>query len=241
MKAIIQKILGRYGYRIVNFRKTESSPGKSHLLDIARILQHIQSPMIFDVGANRGQSAIQFNEFFRKPTIHSFEPTPSTFDVLKKKCTELANAKPWNFAVGSEKGMLKLHENTFSEMNSLLPKTKLAWGEELSQIQVEVITLDEFAAEQGIEFIHLLKSDTQGFDMEVFKGAKDLMMKDKIGLLFFEVTFVELYENLPKLGELFTLLESNRFKLIGIYDHNYIDGKLGWCDLLFVNNKFSTI
>ena len=39
-------------------------------------------PIIFDVGANKGDSAILFNRVFSSPTIHSFEPNPKIFKVL---------------------------------------------------------------------------------------------------------------------------------------------------------------
>jgi hypothetical protein len=46
-----------------------------------------------------------------------------------------------------------------------------------------------------VQFIDLLKSDTQGFDLEVLKGAQGLLDARKIRLIYLEVTFQKLYEH----------------------------------------------
>lgn len=35
------------------------------------------SPIIFDIGANQGQSIVRFKKMFESPRIYSFEPTPN--------------------------------------------------------------------------------------------------------------------------------------------------------------------
>ena len=42
-----------------------------------------QNPVIFDVGANQGQS-IEDSKNFAEPTIHAFEPIKDEYDKLLK-------------------------------------------------------------------------------------------------------------------------------------------------------------
>ena len=53
--------------------------------------------------------------------------------------------------------------------------------------------------------VDILKSDTQGYDFEVFKGAQQAMRDNRIGLLYFEFIFSDMYKNLPPFDEVFRL------------------------------------
>jgi hypothetical protein len=50
-------------------------------------LYKIKNPIIFDVGANVGQSIERFSSVFKDEEckIYSFEPTPKLFQILKNK------------------------------------------------------------------------------------------------------------------------------------------------------------
>jgi FkbM family methyltransferase len=239
MKQSIQKALGLMGYQIVNLAKAQEKQGLDYCRDMARIFGARHPKVMIDVGANEGQTAKRLSAAFPSASVHSFEPSPATYRILAENCKHDANIKTWNHAVGSACGSLEFHENSYSDMSSALRKTDLAWGEEVSSISVPVRTLDSFAEEQGIAYIDVLKSDTQGFDLEVFRGAERLLDENRIGLIFFEITFMNLYVNLPEPGELFRYLESKNFRLAGIYDLNYRSGLLGWSDFLFLHNGFA--
>jgi FkbM family methyltransferase len=90
------------------------------------------------------------------------------------------NVKSWNYGVGSSNAILEFIENSHSEMSSFLRPSKYSWGKVEKTTNVEVITLDSFTKDQNIEFIHILKSDTQGYDFEVFKGADTLLSENRI-------------------------------------------------------------
>ena len=49
-----------------------------------------QNPVIFDVGANQGQSIERFKKIFAEPTIHAFEPIKDEYDKLLKKYSKSA-------------------------------------------------------------------------------------------------------------------------------------------------------
>jgi hypothetical protein len=54
---------------------------------------------------------------------------------------------------------------------------------------IEIRTLDSFCAEQSINRIDLLKTDTEGFDLDVLKGAKTMLRTHQIQFVVAEVTF----------------------------------------------------
>ena len=42
-----------------------------------------REPLIFDVGANKGQSIKRFLDLFENPTIHAFEPVDEAVKIIK--------------------------------------------------------------------------------------------------------------------------------------------------------------
>ena len=51
---------------------------------------------------------------------------------------------------------------------------------------VNVVTLDDWSRQRGIEHIDLLKVDAEGYDLNVLEGAINLLDGEKIDLIVFE-------------------------------------------------------
>ena len=105
--------------------------------------------------------------------------------------------------------------------------------------EVDVVTLDGFGAAQGIESISILKSDTQGYEYEVFRGAEGLMKGNRIALVYFEVIFSEQYQGLPPFHELFAYLLERNFALVALYPPFMQEDLAGWGDALFINREWN--
>ena len=81
MTKLIRKIISRMGYYLIN---KSDNPGIELIEDIKRFHHENEELLIFDVGANTGQSALSFAKSFPSSVIHSFEPTPQVFSLLEK-------------------------------------------------------------------------------------------------------------------------------------------------------------
>lgn len=207
--------------------------------DMQQFLQGKVAPLVIDVGANIGQSATKFKKIFPTSIIHSFEPSPSTFQKLNENCASLDGVTTWNFGIGSTNSTIPFLENEFSDMSSFLAPSEFSWGKVVKTTDVKVITLDDFSQDQSIDYVHVLKSDTQGFDFEVFKGASRLMDRNKIALIYFEIIFSDMYKNLPLFYEIFRYLSERNFSLVSFYDQHYQKDLVSWTDALFVNREFN--
>lgn len=235
MKRLILNTFKTLGYDIVSTFNPKLI-GKHPLHDMKRFL-HTDSPVVFDVGANTGQSVQKFRGEFPNSTLYSFEPSPNTFSVLQQNTDQVENLHLHNCAVGSEPGEMELLENSYSDMSSFLSLGKSGWGEIEQRTPVEVITLDRFCAERGINHIDILKSDTQGFELEVFKGAREMIETGKIGLIYFEITFSEIYENIPSFSKMYDFLTSRDYLLVSFYKFHYHGQLASWTDALFVHKS----
>jgi len=235
MRALVHSLLRNIGFDIKRLEKIGEDP----FADMKYFLNGQQGPTVFDVGANVGQTVHKTKRVFPQAIIHSFEPSAGTFETLTKECGQMPGVSTWNYGVGSSLGKLTFFENTNSDMSSFLEMGKDAWGSVKNTTVVDVVTLDDFTKSKEIDYIHVLKSDTQGYDLEVFKGAKELMAGDKIGLIYCELTFSEMYKNLPKFDQIFRYLIDNNFVLVTFYERFFQNEVLGWTDALFINKNFN--
>ena len=102
---------------------------------------------------------------------------------------------------------------------------------------MNVITLDDYCRSAGIDRVDVLKTDTQGYDLEVLKGAERLFQDRRISVVHVEVTFDDLYEGMPEFDELYRFLADRQMRLVALYNYVMRSGVAGWCDALFALPK----
>ena len=81
-KKIVKKIINIFGYEI---KKKDLEIEELSFDQILKKKLIKKKPIIFDVGANNGQSIERFLNLFQGAKIHSFEPLQNEFENLKKK------------------------------------------------------------------------------------------------------------------------------------------------------------
>lgn len=233
IKKTLKSFLQKLGYKISKI-EVFNNPYE----DIKRLLNNKPIPIIFDVGANIGQSINQFLNYFPKSEIYSFEPGTNPFLELSTKYNNMENIHLENIAIGSEIKKKEFLENEYSDMSSFLEIDRLGWGKISKKIQIDITSIDNYCKTNGIANIDVLKSDTQGFELEVYKGAIQMMKSNNIHLAYFEFIFSDMYKELPSFHEIYKLLTDNNFRLVNFYDFHYQEGMLSWVDLLFVNSNY---
>ena len=219
-----------------------------HLRRLSKILKGItefKNPIIFDVGGNEGESIDFFLSLFENPTIYSFEPEKKSYQKLLKKYENNKAINLFNLAFGNKKEELKLKINiksstsTFSKINAhskyySLKSSILNPGKNdafLGEEKVQVEKVDNFFNENKINTIHILKIDTEGFELNVIKGAKETLHKTKIIIIEFQLNDMYLdydpkkIENFLMLNN-FVLVESLKFPFMRYEDRVYIKKKI---------------
>ena len=231
IKDLIRSAVARLGYEI------RRQPVDA-FADMRRFVPPESAPLIFDVGANVGQSVRTLKAAFPNSVIHSFEPGRETFARLRENTAQEKNVFVWNCALGSVTGEQLFQENIESDMSSFLELSTAGWGEVKQQEKVAVATIDTFLVDHSIGKIDILKSDTQGYELEVFKGAEQAMREHRIGLIYFEFIFAEMYRDLPPFDQVYRYLIERDFSLVGIYNFHRQNDLASWADVLFVNREY---
>lgn len=146
--------------------------------------------VVFDVGANQGQflsMAIASLDGI-DATIHCFEPGKATFAMLTLGRGASDRVTFNNVAVGREAGEATLwYDAEGSGIASLTRRDLDHFGIEFTKSEtVRTVTLDDYAAANGIERIDLLKLDIEGHELDALAGAKGLLERGAIGMVLFE-------------------------------------------------------
>ena len=189
--------------------------GKNHLYDILIEEKRNRDFIIFDVGANIGQTAKFYNSLLSKPQIYSFEPVLSTFDQLKSNIKE-SNITCFNHALGAKKGKVEILTSSKSGSNSLVKDVYSNFDTVQTEI-IEVHTVDEVLKKLNLDRIDILKIDTEGFDLEVLHGSINILSSKKVKYVFCEVGFNN-ESNKGNFYEINKFLRKHDFWLCGFYD-----------------------
>jgi FkbM family methyltransferase len=142
------------------------------------------SVTLIDVGANKGEWSLTaltyLKKFNIKGSLHLFEPAEDSFRYLQSLLSLQA---------------VKLNKAAVSNVSSnsqLFVFGDLCGTNSLHSIQggmpqeTETISLDEYVANQRLEHIDFVKSDTEGHDFKVIEGAANLLTAGKVSVWQFE-------------------------------------------------------
>lgn len=161
---------------------------------------------VVDVGAFTGGFALACFEAWPLCTVHSFEPL--------LEVTNRFNRWHWyRAAVGSQAGTALMHRCEFIPSSSLLEmadlhKDAFPYTRRHQVERVAVVRLDSFP--EVVNAPALLKVDVQGYELEVLKGAGDLLRRFRAVVL--EVSHQELYRGAPTFDDLNTFLDDAGFR-----------------------------
>jgi FkbM family methyltransferase len=172
---------------------------------------------VVDVGGHHGEFASMMRDEvgYRGPIV-SFEPSSESFAVM---CQRLAGDQAWSgqhMALGAESGTLELNVFSSTDFNSFRQPNDLGqqrFGARSDHVEsVAVNRLDQVLELPGQL---LLKSDTQGFDLEVLRGASGLL--DRVVAITVELPVRNIYADSPSLTDLVSYLVELGFELVGMF------------------------
>ncbi len=222
--------------------------GHDPLADVKRI-HGGEIRCVFDVGAHIGQSAALFADTFPAARIHSFEPDPESYAQLHALAAGYPQVSTVNAAVGERDGEATFFVNQFSQTNSLLKATdgagRFLVGEHgldlRNETRVRVTTIDRYCDEQRIDRIDLLKLDTQGYELRVLDGAKGMLERQAVPLIYLEVGFVTLYQDQPLFPQVYQYLFDRAYRMVWLYDSSFHTHlfTIG-ANALFVHERFAS-
>ena len=216
---------------------------------------------VIDVGANVGQTLESFLSWWPSAHCLSLEPLPDAFARLQDTASKYSGrAEAINCGVSDSSGKLTLNgSNTQSTTSSFRKFNKSAdtaqahnglrstpsylelGAEDNYEVEVSVERLDDILTSSKNESVtwfnengvDILKIDTQGWELEVLRGATEVLKRTKVVLT--EWQFDDIYGKPPPIHELDKILSDAGFRLWDI-SHIYKDlttMRTLWVDLIY--------
>lgn len=137
---------------------------------------------VIDVGANIGHvTAICATCVGPTGVVHAFEPSKVTFHYITQVAHQLPQVKPWNYAVSESSGTVSFLDETLSDRSHITTSTASH-----NSYPIESVNLDEWGSINNINRVDFIKIDAEGYDLQVIKGAFELINRTK-PLIEFEV------------------------------------------------------
>lgn len=204
----------------------------------------LELDLIFDVGANTGQYGKRIRKAGYLGTIVSFEPISSAHvELLETSHRDSKWLVHKKSAIGNINGSAEIRVSSNSVSSSLLAMADAhlnAAPESLYKTSetVEMETLDKIGATyfQGHKIIGL-KIDVQGYEMEVLRGAKDVITK--FDFIQLEMSLTELYKEQVMYFEIDEYLRNFGFTIWGMIPgfRDSRNGRLLQYDGLYVSKR----
>lgn len=140
------------------------------------IMKYLKPGMTFmDIGAHIGYETLLSSKIVgSEGKIFSFEPTPSTYNLLYKNTRQLKNVIINNMAVWSKSSMLKLFDFglSYSGLNSFFkPRVskKISLGLKPESINVPAVSIDEYLDLYNIK-PDFIKIDAESAEYDILVG-----------------------------------------------------------------------
>lgn len=186
------------------------------LTRLRRFLADQRINVVLDVGANVGQFAAKMRRMGYRGAIISFEPEPGSFrELAANRIGDTAwRGYPW--ALGDSDGTLRFHIAEFSDLNSAL--RPIAGGYQVTgTTDVPVHRWDSICDDVLATVSEpriLLKTDTQGFDLHVLRGANGAM--EQIYGILAELPVRPRYEGAPTFAEALAAYDEAGFDVLDL-------------------------
>lgn len=192
--------------------------------------------VVLDVGANDGDYGREIRDRGYKGLIVSFEPNPIAYKRLQ---AAIANDPKWQaylLAIGEEDGEAQLSIAENDAMSSIKGLTEFGYGtgaKSIASANVKIARLDTFLAEnpQLMKNIYL-KIDTQGFEMEVLRGAGELLAH--VAAVQAEIALIHTYEGELDWLEILLWMRNKKFEVATAICNSAVGAQVREFDFVFV-------
>lgn len=136
--------------------------------------------VVLDLGAQTGSFSL-LAKYFPRSHWYAFEPIQEAAFTLEKNLmlNSIHNVSVYQTAVSDTvgKAILKM-PNLDAWGLATLGKNVLRFNP-LSEREVDCTTLDQFVNENQVNKVHFMKIDTEGWELYILRGAKDLILRDR--------------------------------------------------------------
>lgn len=175
-------------------------------------------PIIVEAGAHIGKDTLEMAELWPKGRIFAFEPVPFLHEQLRAKTRTANNVHCYSVALSDFTGSATMYVSSGDSDGSsslLVPKEHIDEHPNVKfteTIQVDTITLDEWAVNEEIDYVDFLWLDLQGHELAVLNASHTVLSSARA--IHTEVSLKETYKGVPLYPEFRFWLENKGFEVV---------------------------
>jgi FkbM family methyltransferase len=133
------------------------------------------APVVVDVGANVGYFSMAVKKLRPGALVYSFEPAQVAYQALQRNLSEdIKTCHLFNIALGETSEQIGFFTNT--------TETSFSHVDNATPIKVQMKRLDDIVELQNTA-VDVLKIDTEGYELEVLRGALNTLAHTKYLLM----------------------------------------------------------
>lgn len=194
------------GFRRFSDYWTFAGPSPAEVNLFRRVIR--PRSVVADVGANVGAFAVTMARLAPQGRVLAFEPAPSTFGTLRANVERngLTNVVLVSAAVTDAPGSVMFTDDLATPARNRLATNTPGVGP-APIVPVDAIRLDDYCAEHEIARLDFVKTDTEGAETRVLRGAAGLLRAGRVGCLLVEMCPAALAEMGSTPGEFLGVVE----------------------------------
>lgn len=213
-----------------------------------------EKTVIIDVGAHRGESLKSFDKNAVKSYVYiGMEPNPDAYVDFKNVADKIKSNKSevhcLTSAVGNRDGKVTFLKTKESAVGGILPPVKglaerVPTGDHSINLEFEVdlVTVATLVKRFNLTSVDILKIDTEGYDLEVLRGAKEVIEAKIPKIIITEVFFVPYRENQAYFWDIAKFMEDCGYHFVNLYDtRDTTQGRLYTGNGLWVSPEIATL
>lgn len=208
---------------------------------VRRLLEGHSVANILDAGASRGHISERMLGKFPQAHVWAFEPNPMYRQVLESYASRENRFHPFFAALSDHAGTAELNITESAGNTSLLrPTDRLSTIDPVGaavrqKVSVPIMTIDDWARQNKVDGVQLMKFDIQGYELAALKGAVQTLRTSTLAI-YTEVWFNSVYENGAILSDLDLFLREHGFVLYDLFKPRYNKaGLIQWANTVFVH------
>lgn len=186
---------------------------------------------VLDIGAYEGEWTKMIKMIYPDCNVMMVEPLPEKESILKELCIKFNGSVNFVRALLASKDDQEVNFNVNETASSVLNEQH---NEHNKKIKLFTKTVDGIAEKK---YFDLIKLDTQGYELEILKGAKDTIGNTEVILM--EISLIDIHKDVPLIKDVLNFMDDIGFQIYDIssFIRRPLDNALWQIDAIFVKKN----
>jgi FkbM family methyltransferase len=192
---------------------------------------------IVDIGAYHGEWTKEMQQIFPNSLFLMIEPMSEKAALLEKMATQSNGKIHFEQALLAAQANQEVIFHQSETASSVLTEHKE--NDDFEKVTKTTTTLSSVLEKKQIDKIDFLKIDTQGYELEILKGATEVLKN--VDVILLEVSLLDIHANVPLLHEVCSFMYQYGFVTYDIcsFTRRPLDKALWQSDFIFVKENSS--